>query len=64
MQKQPVVDELIKLQSYIRRFCPELSNVKFSRTRYRNLTDEELDELIEKYVSNIISLATQDDRIN
>lgn len=64
MQKQPVAAELIKLQSYIRRFCPELSNVKFSRKRYENLSEEELDELIDKYVSNIISLATQDDRIN
>ena len=64
MRKQPVMDELIKLQHYIKRFCPELPNVKFSNTKYSDLSQEEQDELIAKYISNIKALAGEDSRIN
>jgi len=64
MSKQPVMDELIKLQNYIKRFCPELPNVKFSKTKYLDLSEEEQDELIAKYISNIRVLACKDDQVN
>lgn len=64
MRKQPVMNELSKLQHYIKRFCPELSNVKFSKTRYADISEKEQDKLIEQYISNIRSLATEDDWIN
>ncbi len=64
MRKQPVMDELIKLQNYIKRFCPELPNVKFSKTKHSDLSEEEQDELIAKYISNIRALAGEDSLIN
>jgi hypothetical protein len=64
MRKQPVMNELSKLQHYIKRFCPELGNVKFSKTRYADLSEDEQDELIEKYISSIKALSTEDNRTN
>jgi hypothetical protein len=64
MRKQPVMDELIKLQLYIKRFCPELPNVKFSNVSYLDLSQEKQDELIAEYVSNIKALASEDAWIN
>ncbi len=64
MRKQPVMDELIKLQHYIKRFCPEIPNVKFSNTNYRDLSQEKQDDLIDEYVNNIKALASEDNWIN
>ena len=64
MRKQPVMNELSKLQHYIKRFCSELSNIKFSNKRYADVSEKEHDKLIEQYISNIRSLATEDDWTN
>lgn len=64
MQKQPVMEEVTKLQHYIKRFCPELPNVKFSMTRYRNLSEEEQEQLIIAYIHNIRQLSVEDDLTN
>ncbi len=64
MRKQPVMDELQKLQLYIKRFCPEIPDVKFSNTRYRNISGEEQEKLLIKYLENIRLLAAEDNRIN
>ena len=64
MRKQPVLNELSKLQHYIKRFCPELANVKFSNKRYEDLSDKEQKKLIEQYISNIRSLASEDNWTN
>lgn len=64
MRKQPVNEELQKLQNYIRRFCPELPDVKFSNTRYRNLTEKELEKELKKYMKTIRKMAEMDDWVN
>ncbi|MGE0636148.1 MAG: hypothetical protein AB7G44_00305 [Bacteroidia bacterium] len=64
MRKQPVMNELSKLQHYIKRFCPELNNVRFSKTRYADLSKDEQEELIEKYINNIRALSTDDNLTN
>jgi hypothetical protein len=64
MRKQPVMNELSKLQHYIKRFCPELGNVKFNLNKYKNLSDDEQEKLIAQYISNIKALSTDDNRTN
>ncbi len=64
MRKHPVMNELSKLQHYIKRFCPELSNVKFNQNKYKNLSEAEEEKLIEQYISNIKALSTDDNRTN
>ncbi len=64
MRKQPVLSELSKLQHYIKRFCPELYNIKFSKTRYADLSEKEQEKLIKQYISNIRLLAKEDDWTN
>ncbi|MCG3167065.1 MAG: hypothetical protein POELPBGB_02848 [Bacteroidia bacterium] len=64
MRKQPVMNELSKLQHYIKRFCPELSNVTFSQKKYKDLSEEEQEKLIKQYISNIKALSTDDNRTN
>ncbi len=64
MRKQPVMNELSKLQHYIKRFCPELSDVKFNQNKDKNLSEEEQEKLIEQYISNIKALSTDDNRTN
>jgi len=64
MRKQPVMNELSKLQHYIKRFCPELPNVDFNKKNHNNLSEEEQEKLIEEYIHNIRTLAAEDDWIN
>ncbi len=64
MKKQPVMNELSKLQHYIKRFCPELSNVKFSSNKNSDLSEAEQEKLIEQYISNIRILAADDKQVN
>lgn len=64
MRKQPVMNELSKLQYYLKRFCPELSSVKFSQKKYEHLSDEEQEKLIEQFISNIKALSSEDNWTN
>lgn len=64
MRKQPVMDELIKLQHYIKRFCPELPQSRFSKTKSPDLSEEEQDNLTIQYINNIKALASEDNWSN
>jgi|GEM_PF-2728757 len=64
MRKQPVKEELIKLQRYIKRFCPEVSHKKFSTEISSDLSGLEESKLIRKYLDNIRQLSVEDDWIN